>query len=170
MTSAIRAIGLALLLAIGLATAASAQEPQVIGTFRDWKAYVYQSGSQKVCYMASAPKKAEGNYSARGKIWMLVTRRSPGPKDVVSIIAGYNFGPDARVRVAVGDREFVLFTQGDTAWTMGEADDAALVAAMKAGVDMVVRGKSERGTDTKDTYSLLGFTAAYDAIGQACPN
>ena len=79
MTSAIRAIGLALLLAIGLATAASAQEPQVIGTFRDWKAYVYQSGSQKVCYMASAPKKAEGNYSARGKIWMLVTRRSPGP-------------------------------------------------------------------------------------------
>ena len=170
MTSAIRAIGLALLLAIGLPTAASAQEPQVIGTFRDWKAYVYQSGSHKVCYMASAPKKAEGNYSARGKIWMLVTRRSPGPKDVVSIIAGYNFGPDARVRVAVGDREFVLFTQGDTAWTMGEADDAALVAAMKAGVDMVVRGKSERGTDTKDTYSLLGFTAAYDAIGQACPN
>ena len=64
----------------------------------------------------------------------------------------------------------MLFTQGDTAWTMGEADDAALVAAMKAGVDMVVRGKSERGTDTKDTYSLLGFTAAYDAIGQACPN
>lgn len=170
MTPAIRAIGLALLLAMGLATAASAQEPQVIGTFRDWRAYVYQSGSQKVCYMASAPKKAEGNYSSRGKIWMLVTRRSPGPKDVVSIITGYNYLAESRVRVAVGSREFSLFTQGDTAWTVGESDDAAMVAAMKAGVDMVVRGTSERGTDTKDTYSLLGFTAAYDAVRQACPN
>jgi invasion protein IalB len=170
MTSAIRALGLALLLAIGLAATASAQEPQVIGTFRDWKAYVYQSGNQKVCYMASAPKKAEGNYSQRGKIWMLVTRRSPGPKDVVSVITGYNYKADSRVRVAVGSNNFSLFTQGDTAWTVGEADDAALVAAMKAGVDMVVLGTSERGTDTKDTYSLLGFTAAYDAIRQACPN
>ena len=170
MTSAIRALGLALLLAIGLAATASAQEPQVIGTFRDWKAYVYQSGNQKVCYMASSPKKAEGNYSQRGKIWMLVTRRSPGPKDVVSIITGYNYKADSRVRVAVGSNTFSLFTQGDTAWTVGEADDAALVAAMKAGVDMVVLGTSERGTDTKDTYSLLGFTAAYDAIRQACPN
>jgi len=170
MTSAIRAIGFALLLAIGVATAASAQEPQVIGTFRDWKAYVYQSGSQKVCYMASAPKKAEGNYSARGKIWMLITRRSPGPKDVVSIIAGYNYKADSQVRVVIGLRDFRLFTQGDTAWTFGEADDSSMIAAMKAGVDMVVRGQSERGTDTKDTYSLLGFTAAYDAVRQACPN
>lgn len=170
MTSAIRALGLALLLAIGLATTASAQEPQVIGTFRDWKAYVYQSGSQKVCYMASSPKKAEGNYSSRGKIWMLVTRRSPGPKDVVSVITGYNYKADSGVRVAVGTREFSLFTQGDTAWTRQASDDAAMVAAMKAGVDMVVFGTSERGTDTRDTYSLLGFTAAYDAISQACSN
>lgn len=170
MTSAIRALGLALLLAIGLAATASAQEPQVIGTFRDWKAYVYQSGNQKVCYMASAPKKAEGNYTSRGKIWMLVTRRSPGPKDVVSIITGYNYQADSKTRVAIGSREFVLFTQGDTAWTFSADDDAAMVAAMKAGVDMVVRGTSERGTETKDTYSLLGFTAAYDAVRQACPN
>ena len=170
MTSVLRAFGLAVLLALGLSAAASAQEPQVIGSFRDWKAYVYQAGSQKVCYMASAPKRAEGNYSQRGKIWILVTRRSPGSKDVVSIITGYNYKADSKVQVIVGSREFTLFTQGDTAWTFGETDDAAMVAAMKAGVDMVVRGTSERGTATTDTYSLLGFTAAYDAIGQAFPN
>jgi invasion protein IalB len=170
MTPAIRALGLALLLAIGLAATASAQEPQVIGTFRDWKAYVYQSGNQKVCYMASSPKKAEGNYSSRGKIWMLITRRSPGPKDVVSIITGYNYKTDSSVRVSIGSGNFSLFTQGDTAWTRDVSDDASMVAAMKAGVDMVVVGTSERGTETRDTYSLLGFTAAYDAIRQACTN
>lgn len=168
MTFVLRSLGLAVLLALGLSAAASAQEPQVVGTFRDWTAYVYQAGSQKVCYMASQPKKAEGNYSSRGKIWMLITRRSPGPKDVVSVVTGYTYQAESAVSVRIGSRDFALFTQGDTAWTYGEGDDAAMVAAMKAGVDMVVRGTSERGTTTSDTYSLLGFTAAYDAIRQAC--
>ena len=34
---------------------------------------------------------------------------------------------------------------------------------------MVVKGTSSRGTVTTDTYSLRGFTAAYDAISGACP-
>jgi hypothetical protein len=33
---------------------------------------------------------------------------------------------------------------------------------------MVVRGQSNRGTKTTDTYSLVGFSAAYQAINQAC--
>ena len=33
---------------------------------------------------------------------------------------------------------------------------------------MVVRGVSSRGTQTTDTYSLSGFTAAYRAINTAC--
>jgi len=170
MTPVLRAFGILLLVCVGYATTAAAQEPQVIGTFRDWKGYVYQQGDQKVCYMASAPKKAEGNYTQRGKIWILVTRRSPGPKDVVSIIAGYTYKADAPVTLNVGGKQFTLFGQGDTAWAYNESDDAAMVAAMKAGVDMVVRGTSSRGTATTDTYSLLGFTAAYDAIRQACAN
>ena len=39
---------------------------------------------------------------------------------------------------------------------------------MRAGANMIVRGKSWRGTNTKDTYSLLGFTAALRAINKAC--
>ncbi len=33
---------------------------------------------------------------------------------------------------------------------------------------MIVAGISSRGTLTTDTYSLNGFTAAYDAITRAC--
>jgi hypothetical protein len=33
---------------------------------------------------------------------------------------------------------------------------------------MVIKGTSSRGTLTTDTYSLAGFTAAYNAIEQAC--
>jgi invasion protein IalB len=46
--------------------------------------------------------------------------------------------------------------------------DKKLVQAMVKGSTMVVQGTSARGNNTKDTYSLSGFTRAYQAIRQAC--
>ena len=43
-----------------------------------------------------------------------------------------------------------------------------MVKAMRAAKEMEVRGVSKRGTNTRDTYSLFGFTAAHKAIGEAC--
>jgi hypothetical protein len=39
---------------------------------------------------------------------------------------------------------------------------------MKRGTDMTVRGTSVKNTYSLDTYSLLGFTAAYKAMIDAC--
>ena len=39
---------------------------------------------------------------------------------------------------------------------------------MRRGVDMTVRGTSTKNTYSLDTYSLLGFTAAYEAMQEAC--
>jgi hypothetical protein len=61
-----------------------------------------------------------------------------------------------------------LFTRGEHAWTKSEDADQALIGAMKQGSDMTVRGTSTRETYSLDTYSLLGFTAAYDAMVDAC--
>ena len=168
MMSLLRAWAPAFLLCAGLAAPAPAQESPVIGTFRDWRAYVHEGGDRKTCYIASMPKTAEGSYTRRGDVWALVTRRSPGLKDVVSIVAGYNYREGSPVQVAIGERRFDLFTKGDTAWNKTEAGDKEVVEAMKAGVAMVVRGRSWRGTETTDTYSLLGFTAAFEAIRLAC--
>ena len=157
-----------LLLTLGAGQVARAQEPQSIGVFNDWVAYTYQAGGEKICYIGSQPTKDEGAYTERGDIWALVTHRSPGLKGVVSIVMGYNFKEDSDATVKIGSKTFSLFTQGDTSWAKREADDAALIAAMKAGNNMEVRGVSWRGTDTKDTYSLSGFTKAYEAITTAC--
>ena len=46
--------------------------------------------------------------------------------------------------------------------------ERAIVAAMKSGKTMSVKGISQRGTETADTYSLAGFTAALGAIDSAC--
>ncbi len=152
------------------AAPASAQSVQELGSFQDWSAYTYDSGGQKICFMSSNPTDAKGNYTRRGDIFTMVTHRpARGTRDVVSVEAGYTYKDGSSVNVDVDGNGFSLFTQGGNAWAPDADTDGALVKAMKAGVKMVIKGTSSRGTVTTDTYSLRGFTAAYDAISGACP-
>ncbi len=155
-----------LLLAAG---SAQAQDIKRLEGGGDWRAYSFQEKGNPVCYMVSEPKRDEGNYSKRGEIYLMVTHR-PAEKsiDVVNVVAGYDYRTDSEVQVKVDSDVFGLFTHKDTAWAPTEDDDKRLVQAMIKGKTMVVRGTSSRGTSTKDTYSLIGFTRAYKSINKAC--
>ena len=151
------------------ATPALAAQVETIGVFQDWTAYRSGSGSGLICYMASKPQKDEGKYSKRGEIYTMVTHR-PGAKsfNVVSVHTGYKYKKGSTAEVAIGGNKFALFTHKQTAWATDSADDRALVRAMRGGAKMIIRGRSWRDTATKDSYSLIGFTAAHRAINQAC--
>lgn len=160
---------LGLLTFIFIAGSAKAAEPRLVGTYGDWLAYVFIEDGNKVCYMASKPKKDEGKYTRRGDIFALVTHRpAEGTKDVFSYIAGYTYKNASDVTVEVDGKRFVLFTQDDTAWTSDAETDAKLSKAIRAGSRMVVKGTSSRGTATKDTFSLKGSTAAHEKITSEC--
>ena len=62
--------------------------------------------------------------------------------------------------VDIDGQKFTMFTKKDGAWMANPAEERKLVAAMKAGREMVVSGVSARGTQTTYTYSLSGVTAA----------
>lgn len=144
--------------------------PTELGEFKDWTAYFYKEGKNTVCYMASTPKKDEGNYKTRGDIYAIVTHR-PADKsyNVVNFVAGYPYKKGQKVVVKIGTTSFTnLFTNGDNAWAPDTATDKMLVEAMKRGERMIVEGVSARGTKTKDTYSLAGFSGAYKAISEKC--
>lgn len=169
-TRAIPAALAALMLLTSLATPAAAAEPERIGRNGNWSAFTLQRGGGKVCYMASSPTKAEGDYTARGEIFALVTNDpKAGIRGEVSIVTGYTYRSDSQVTVQIGGATFDMFTSGDRAWTQGPEEDEPLVQAMIRGSDMVVKGVSSRGTLTTDTYSLSGFTATKKLIDQACP-
>jgi uncharacterized protein YuzE len=68
----------------------------------------------------------------------------------------------------VGQSKFILFTRGAHAWTKDETEDRALIDVMKSGETMVIEGESIKNTTSTDTYSLLGFTKAYNAMVAAC--
>ncbi len=146
-----------------------AQGIERLGDFEAWNAYRFNENGNAACYIASAPKKAEGNYTKRGDVFAIVTHRpAESRRDEVSFIAGYSYQTDSWVDVTIGEEAFKLFTQDDGAWAPDKEADAALVNAMIKGRDMVVKGTSSRGTETMDTYSLNGFTKAYQAINKAC--
>ena len=151
-----------------LAVPAAAQQPTAIGTFEAWEALTFDEGGKPVCYTSSEPAQAEGDYSKRDKVYALVTHR-PANKSlgVVTIMAGYAYKLGSEVAAQIGGQTFTLFTNGEAAWA-DDATDPKLVAAMKGGHEMIVRGVSSRGTKTTDTYSLAGFSRAYAAIGEAC--
>jgi hypothetical protein len=152
----------------GLASAA-AQEAKPLGTFERWGAFSTQERGRLVCYVATQPTDSKGNYSRRGEVFLLVTHRpAERANDVVSIVAGYDFRNGSEVEIAIGRDTYRLFTDGDRAWAADERTDKTLVQAMIRGQDLVAKGVSSRGTETTDTFSLVGFGRAYQAIGQAC--
>ncbi|MGE0210897.1 MAG: invasion associated locus B family protein [Parvibaculaceae bacterium] len=154
---------------LGMAGTAGAQEPSSLGEFSDWAAYTYKSKNGPVCYIVSQPKKSQPDGVTRDPIFFLITHR-PGEKvrNEVNTIIGYPFKKESSATVQVGSDSFELFTSGDGAWSESSARDSAIVAAMKSGQSMTVKGTSWRGTSTTDQYSLAGVSAAMQKIDSTC--
>ncbi len=140
-----------------------------LGKYNDWSAYAEGEGKNLACLAVSKPKKAEGNYKRRGEIFAVITHL-PGQNkwNEFSIIAGYNYKADSNPDVTIGDAKFQLFTSGSRAWSFSPPDDEKIIKFLKSSMKMKVIGTSTRGTITTDTYSLMGFSKAYQKINEAC--
>ena len=119
--------------------------------------------------MATQPKKKEGNYTKRGEPFALITHRpSDNTRNVFSYITGYTYKAGSQAKATVDDKNFILFTQDDTAWGPDADTDRALANAIKDGKSLIITGESSRGTKTKDTISLKGSSKAYKRISKEC--
>jgi hypothetical protein len=162
---------LILALYVSLPGQASAQqsEPRTLGTFTDWLAYSWVENDNKVCYMLSRPLKSTPQGVKRGDIYVMVAYRPASKsKEEVSHVSGYPYKNKSTVEALIGGQKFLLATNGEVAWVPEGGSDAKLIRAMRGGSKMIVKGTSSRGTLTVDTYSLQGFTAAYNQIRKSC--
>ena len=150
------------------ATPAIAQEVKLLQKYSDWAAYMSE-GSPKVCFAVSQPRDSSPKNVRRGPIYFYVSHY-PGDKVAgeISVKMGYPFAPGAKVTVTIGDDKFELFTKDEGAFVEKTEDEAKLVAALKAGSSMTIQGRSARGTNTSDTYSLSGTTDAIERIAKEC--
>jgi len=139
----------------------------------DWSVFAEESPRQ--CWVVSAPKQTvntqDGRVVAvrRGDIYMFVSFWPDNDQiGEVSFMGGYPFAEASTVSLKVGDSDFELFTDGELAWAASPEDDRRIATAMKRGVDAVIVGRSARGTTTTDTFSLMGFTAAFEDALKRC--
>ncbi len=132
-------------------------------SFKDWSVFTFNN----TCYIGTAPIRQAGNYSKRGQPYVLVVHRG-GAKDEINVSAGYPFKTGKDVQINVDSAQYQLFSKGEVAWAYDELADRAIVSNLKSGTEMVVDATSEADTNSKDTYSLIGFTAAYNYMKQKC--
>ena len=151
--------------------AATAAEQQQLGVSGEWTSFTFEENGGSVCYMTASPDSAvtEPKGRNRGEIAVFITHRpAEGTKNVFTYMGGYSYQKNSEVSVSIDGKRFKLFTQNDMAWAVDAAADNALAEAVKRGSKMVVEGVSEKGTKTKDTYSLKGSTKAHEMISAAC--
>ncbi|WP_116133003.1 invasion associated locus B family protein [Tropicimonas sp. IMCC34043] len=140
----------------------------------DWSVFV--EDNPKECWGVSSPKKVENSRDGRavsvqrGDILLFVTYRPGSAEGEVSFTGGYPFAGGSTVTVDVGGTQFEMFTDGEWAWAASAADDSKIVTALKRGADATLTARSSRGTQTKDTFSLMGFTAALEEAEKRCTN
>ncbi|MEP4980980.1 hypothetical protein [Ascidiaceihabitans sp.] len=158
-----------------IATSAAAQDQSSnrVAAKTDWSVFVEDNPTE--CWGVSTPKEIvnsrDGRVVAatRSQILLMVFYRpSAQAKGQVAFTGGYPFAGGSTVNMNISGNEFELFTDGEWAWPASPADDAKIVTAMKRGASAIVTGRSGRGTVTKDTFSLLGFTAAVEDAEKRC--
>jgi hypothetical protein len=138
----------------------------------DWSVFV--DGTPQECWAVSSPKETVNTRDGapvsvqRGEILLFVTYPKGGAAGVISFSGGYPFAGGSSVKLEVGAQSFDLFTDGEWAWPGTPADDATILAALKAGGTAKLTGRSGRGTQTEDTFSLIGFSAAVDEATKRC--
>lgn len=157
------------------ATVALAQDESTnrVNAETDWSVFIEDNPTQ--CWIVSMPSETvntrEGRVVSvrRGEILMFVSFW-PGQERLgeVSFTGGYPFAPGSTVSMEIGSSTFELFTEGEMAWAASPQDDDRIITAMKRGSEATLTARSSRGTQTQDTFSLLGFTAAVEDAETRC--
>ena len=104
----------------------------------------------------------------RGEPYAFVSRIKGSDYDEVSMSSGFLYDPDKDIEISISKRKFPMFSNEEKAWAYDRNDDVEMVKYMKKGTSMNVVGYSKSGFMANDTYSLMGFSEAYDNMIKLC--
>ena len=140
-----------------------------IGKFKDWESFVLLQEGNKVCFAQSipvvrAPKKIKRNPSRL----FVSFRPAENIKNEISVTNGYEFKLKALVAAKSGKKNYDLFSKGRFAWIVDSKDEEKLIVTMKKASRLMIIGNSEKGDQTTDHYSMMGFTKAYNSAKKSC--
>ena len=150
-------------------SARSAEDLKSIGKFKDWETFTVTENNNKICFAQSipilrAPKKFERNPSRL----FINFRPTEDIKDEVSATSGYTFQKEKIVKAKTGKKTYDFFSQEEFAWILDTEEEQRFIKAMKKASRVMIIGRTDKGKQTIDHYSLMGFSKAYNTAKKNC--
>ena len=150
-------------------TQSSADAIKKIGKFKDWEAMVVTEVTGKVCFAQSSPILQAPKSNKRDAKLFIAFRPADKIIDEVSVTAGYEFNNSNSVIAQSGKNKFKFdIKEQGFAWIADTKIEFRMIKRMKKGSRIMITGYNQKGSQTIDHYSLLGFTKAYNATKKAC--
>tara|TARA_E500000331_G_scaffold334715_1_gene360166 strand:+ start:421 stop:927 length:507 start_codon:yes stop_codon:yes gene_type:complete len=139
------------------------------GKHKDWESFVLSKDGNKICYAQSIPVIRAPKKLKRDPSRLFVSfRPAENIKNEVSVTNGYEFKLKTPVEAKSGKKTYDLFSKGRFAWVVDEKDEQKLISTMKKASRLMILGNTEKGDQTTDHYSMMGFTKAYNSAKKSC--
>ena len=140
-----------------------------IGKFKEWESFVLSQEGSKICFAQSKPVIRAPKKLKREPSRLFVSfRPSENIKNEISVTNGYEFKLKAPVEAKSGKKSYDLFSKGRFAWVVDNKDEAKLIVTMKKASRLMIIGNTDKGDQTTDHYSMMGFTKAYKTAKKSC--
>ena len=140
-----------------------------VGKFKDWESFVLSKDGNKICFAQSIPVVRSPKKLKRESSRLFVSfRPAENIKHEVSVTNGYDFKIKAPVTAKSGKKSYDLFSKGKFAWVVDNEDEKKLILTMKRASRLMIIGNTQKGDQTTDHYSMMGFTKAYNTAKKSC--
>jgi hypothetical protein len=140
-----------------------------IGKFKDWESFILSQDGNKTCFAQSIPVVKAPKKIKRDPSRLFVSfRPAENIKNEISITNGYEFKLKTPVIAKSGKKTYDLFSKGRFAWVVDNKDEMKLILTMKKASRIMIIANTDKGEQTTDHYSMMGFTKAYNTAKKSC--
>ena len=157
-----------LFLIFSISTYAFADQPKSLGKYKNWEAFTFSGGKGKICFAQTAPlERSPKNFKRESSRLFVTFRKAEKIKNELSVTSGHTYRQSSVIATS-GKNEFAFFSQGNFAWLIDGEEEYNLIKTMKKASRLSISAKTNTGTQTKDLYSMMGFTKAYNTAKKSC--
>ena len=147
---------------------AFANTPRSTGKYKNWESFVAETEKGKICFAQTVPTKRAPGAIQRDQSKLFVTfRPSENIIDEVSITSGHDY-KSSSVTASSGKKMYSFFSQKNFAWLLDDQEEKNFIKLMEKATNLIVKGRTTKGAETTDHYSMMGFTKAYNTAKKTC--
>ena len=147
----------------------NAEEVKKMGTHKDWETYVINNEQGKVCFTQSKPVLQSPKNNTRDARLFITFRPGKDITNEISITSGYDYNNKNSIKAISGKNKYTFdIVRENFAWITDNRFEKKMIKTMQKGSRIMVKAYNQKGSQTIDHYSLLGFTKAYKATKANC--